>query len=134
MFATVSASSSEFPGIFGETRRPPDLPKYDHDDLGGCFFRVKQQIDALLGDSGRLLGRIGIAEQFLVAHQPARADPNLDAPARLLVELGAREAINLDGGGSAALVHRGHLLNRPYASQDRPSRRAVATAVVFDST
>ncbi len=34
--------------IFSATRRPPELPKYDHDDLGGCFFRVKQYIDALL--------------------------------------------------------------------------------------
>lgn len=34
--------------IFGATRRPPDLARYDHDDLGGCFYRVKQHIDALL--------------------------------------------------------------------------------------
>jgi type VI secretion system protein ImpJ len=34
--------------IFGATRRPPELPRYDHDDLGGCFFRVKQYIDGLL--------------------------------------------------------------------------------------
>jgi type VI secretion system protein ImpJ len=34
--------------IFGATRRPPDLPRYDHDDLGGCFFRLKQHLDALL--------------------------------------------------------------------------------------
>ena len=34
--------------IFGATRRPPDLPRYDHDDLAGCFFRVKQHTDALL--------------------------------------------------------------------------------------
>src|SRR5262249_10878623 len=34
--------------IFGATRRPPDLPRYDHDDLGGCFYRVKQHLDALL--------------------------------------------------------------------------------------
>jgi type VI secretion system protein ImpJ len=34
--------------IFGATRRPPDLPKYDHDDLGTCFYRVKQYIDMLL--------------------------------------------------------------------------------------
>jgi type VI secretion system protein ImpJ len=34
--------------IFGATRRPPELPRYDHDDLAGCFYRVKQQIDALL--------------------------------------------------------------------------------------
>jgi type VI secretion system protein ImpJ len=34
--------------IFGAARRPPDLPRYDHDDLGGCFYRVKQYIDDLL--------------------------------------------------------------------------------------
>jgi type VI secretion system protein ImpJ len=34
--------------ILGATRRPPDLPRYDHDDLGGCFYRVKQHLDALL--------------------------------------------------------------------------------------
>jgi type VI secretion system protein ImpJ len=35
--------------IFGEARRVPgDLPHYDHDDLGGCFWRLKQHIDALL--------------------------------------------------------------------------------------
>ncbi len=33
---------------FGATRRPPELPRYDHDDLGGCFWRVKQYIDTLL--------------------------------------------------------------------------------------
>jgi type VI secretion system protein ImpJ len=31
--------------IFGtRTRRPPELPKYDHDDLGRCFYAVKQYI------------------------------------------------------------------------------------------
>jgi type VI secretion system protein ImpJ len=34
--------------IFGAQKRPPDLPRYDHDDLGGCFYRVKQYIDTLL--------------------------------------------------------------------------------------
>src|SRR5262249_7956455 len=35
--------------IFDETtRRPPALPLYDHDDLGGCFYRVKQHIEALI--------------------------------------------------------------------------------------
>jgi type VI secretion system protein ImpJ len=34
--------------IFGAERRPPELPKYDHDDLGTCFYRVKQYIDMLL--------------------------------------------------------------------------------------
>lgn len=35
--------------IFDETtRRPPALPRYDHDDLGGCFYRVKRHIEALI--------------------------------------------------------------------------------------
>ena len=49
--------------------------------------------------------------------------------AAVMVELGAESAINLDGGGSTTLVHRGHLLNRPYSSQDQPapqSRRSSA--------
>jgi hypothetical protein len=53
--------------------------------------------------------------------------------ARLMVSFGAREAINLDGGGSATLVHRGHLLNRPYSNEDQPApeSRPVVTALVF---
>jgi type VI secretion system protein ImpJ len=34
--------------IFGDTMRPPELPKYDHDDLGTCFSRIKQYLDWLL--------------------------------------------------------------------------------------
>jgi hypothetical protein len=56
--------------------------------------------------------------------------------ARLMVSFGAREAINLDGGGSATLVHRGHLLNRPYSTDDQPApeSRPVATALLFEAT
>jgi Phosphodiester glycosidase len=55
--------------------------------------------------------------------------------ARLLVSFGAREAINLDGGGSATLVHRGHLLNRPYSADDQPApaSRPVVTALLFEA-
>jgi hypothetical protein len=55
--------------------------------------------------------------------------------ARLLISFGAEEAINLDGGGSATLVHRGHLLNRPYSRQDQPApeSRPVVTALLFES-
>jgi hypothetical protein len=54
--------------------------------------------------------------------------------ADLLLSFGAREAINLDGGGSATLVHRGHLLNRPYSTQDQPApeSRPVVTALLFE--
>jgi len=63
-------------------------------------------------------------------------DAGLDLPelARLLLSLGAADAINLDGGGSATLVHRGHLLNRPYSSVDQPGpeSRPVVTALLFE--
>ena len=53
--------------------------------------------------------------------------------AEVLVELGAETAINLDGGGSTTLVHRGHLLNRPYSTQDQPApaSRRVVSALTF---
>lgn len=56
--------------------------------------------------------------------------------AELLATLGARQAINLDGGGSTALIHHGHLLNHPYDKQDRPSTspRPIATAAIFHAT
>jgi type VI secretion system protein ImpJ len=34
--------------IFHATRRPPDLPRYNHDDLGGCFFRIRNYLDELI--------------------------------------------------------------------------------------
>jgi len=34
--------------VFGPQRRPPQIPRYDHDDLGDCFWRIKQHVDALL--------------------------------------------------------------------------------------
>jgi type VI secretion system protein ImpJ len=34
--------------IFGPARRPPALPRYDHDDLGGTFFPLKRALDDLL--------------------------------------------------------------------------------------
>jgi hypothetical protein len=63
-------------------------------------------------------------------------DAGLDLPelARLMISFGCEEAINLDGGGSATLVHRGHLLNRPYSSVDQPApeSRPVVTALLFE--
>ena len=53
-----------------------------------------------------------------------------------MVDLGAERAINLDGGGSTTLVHRGHLLNRPYSNQDQPApqTRRVVTALALEPT
>ena len=65
----------------------------------------------------------------------SRADAGLSLVelARLLAELGACEAINLDGGGSTSLVCAGELRNRPRAEfgVPLPGGRAIATALVF---
>jgi hypothetical protein len=52
--------------------------------------------------------------------------------AEALVALGAEEAINLDGGGSASLVHAGRLRNRPREEHgiDLLEGRPIVTAVV----
>ncbi len=49
-------------------------------------------------------------------------------------DLGCRVAMNLDGGGSTTMVHRGHLLNRPYSEQDQPApaSRPIVTALLLD--
>lgn len=50
-----------------------------------------------------------------------------------MISFGVGEAINLDGGGAATVVHRGHLLNRPYSNYDQPApeSRPVVTALLF---
>jgi hypothetical protein len=55
--------------------------------------------------------------------------------AEALVNLGATDALNLDGGGSASLVHGGRLRNRPREEHgiDLLDGRAIVTAVVFET-
>lgn len=36
--------------VFGKAVRPPALPRYDHDDLGGGFWEVKRALDQLLNE------------------------------------------------------------------------------------
>lgn len=95
-------------------------------------------------DSDIRIGRyprcaLGISDAQLLAvccdGRRSGVDGGLDLAqlARLMISFGAAEAINLDGGGSATLVHRGHLLNRPYSSHDQPApeSRPVVTALLF---
>lgn len=58
-----------------QLRRTPELPKYDHDDLGTCFNRVKQYIDNYLslGEEPKYKERpfIGAGLRMQVALEPA---------------------------------------------------------------
>ena len=83
---------------------------------------------------------LGVSDGSLVAVACDGRRSNVDGGlsmgelADVMVELGAESAINLDGGGSTTLVHRGHLLNRPYSTQDQPApaSRRVVSALAFE--
>jgi Phosphodiester glycosidase len=96
-------------------------------------------------DSDITLGRhpraaLGVAGTRLVAAVcEGRADfeagMTLDELADAMLDLGADTAINLDGGGSASLVVRGRLINRPREEHGLEilGGRPIATAIAFDS-
>jgi hypothetical protein len=83
---------------------------------------------------------LGIDDQRLIAvacDGRTRRDSGmtLSELADTMVRLGAREALNLDGGGSASLVHHGRLRNRPREEHgvDLLRGRPVVTAIVFEA-
>jgi Phosphodiester glycosidase len=95
--------------------------------------RVRQLMPQLKDELARLVAIPGIsAWDYPEETRPALVECRREL-AEVMVELGAESAINLDGGGSTTLVHRGHLLNRPYSSQDQPApaSRRVVSALTF---
>jgi hypothetical protein len=110
----------------------------DHDQEGFSAGAAQFDSDITVGRYPRCA--LGVSERELLAvccdGRRSGVDAGLELAelARLMVSFGAREAINLDGGGSATLVHRGHLLNRPYSSHDQPApeSRPVVTALLFE--
>jgi phosphodiester glycosidase len=93
------------------------------DDREG-FSAGAGQFDSVITDGRYPRAALGVSGESLVAVACDGRRSNVDGGlsmlelAEVMVELGAESAINLDGGGSATLVHRGHLLNRPYSTQD----------------
>jgi hypothetical protein len=98
------------------------------------------QFDSDITDGRYPRAAFGVSEKWLVAVACDGRRSNVDGGltmlelAELMVELRAESAINLDGGGSTTLVHRGHLLNRPYSTQDQPApeSRPVVSALTFE--
>jgi Phosphodiester glycosidase len=109
------------------------------DDREG-FSADVAQFDSDITDGRHPRAALGIAGDRLLAlacdGRRSRVDGGLSMLelAELMVELGAETAINLDGGGSTTLVHRRHLLNRPYSTQDQPGpeSRTIVTALAFE--
>jgi hypothetical protein len=112
----------------------------DGDDREG-FSAGAAQFDSDITAARHPRCALGVSERELLAvccdGRRSGVDAGLDLAelARLLISFDAIDAINLDGGGSATLVHRGHLLNRPYSDHDQPApaSRPIVTALLFES-
>ena len=109
------------------------------DDLEG-FSAGAGQFDSDITRGRYPRSAVGLTSTHLVAvacdGRRSGVDAGLSLPELAVLmrdRWGCREAINLDGGGSATLVHRGHLLNRPYSTQDEPAPRSrpIVTALLF---
>jgi hypothetical protein len=104
------------------------------------FSAGERQFDSDITDGRHPRSAIGISDDdlFLVCCDGRRtgvdAGLTLDELAAFMLALGCRDAMNLDGGGSTTLVHRGHLLNRPYSEQDQPApaSRPIVSAIVVE--
>jgi phosphodiester glycosidase len=104
------------------------------------FSAAAGQFDSDITAERHPRAALGVAGDHLIAVACDGRRTGVDAGlsmlelAELMLELGSETAINLDGGGSATLVHRGHLLNRPYSSQDQPApqTREIVTALAFE--
>jgi exopolysaccharide biosynthesis protein len=143
--------------LLGERRSAPSSPEGDLVQAGPLlvaggavvfdreadregFSAGAGQFDSDITDGRYPRAALGVSDEFLVAVACDGRRSNVDGGlsmlelAEVMVELGVESAINLDGGGSTTLVHRGHLLNRPYSTQDQPApaSRRVVTALAFE--
>jgi hypothetical protein len=114
---------------------------FDADRDREGFSASAGQFDSDITDGRYPRAALGVSSESLVALACDGRRSNVDGGlsmvelAEVMVELGVESAINLDGGGSTTLVHRGHLLNRPYSSQDQPApaSRTIVSAVAFEA-
>jgi type VI secretion system protein ImpJ len=85
--------------IFGDARRPPELPKYDHDDLGGCFLRVKayldQQLDEDKGPEYEERPFIGAGQRMQVAMERKWLESDQQLYVGVQSELAPEECVRL---------------------------------------
>ncbi len=82
-----------------ETRRPPSLPRYDHDDLGTCFYQVKHRIDALLDmivePDYKERHFVGVGLRMQVALEPAWLEATWSIYIGVQSELEAEDCVRL---------------------------------------
>jgi hypothetical protein len=106
------------------------------DDEG--FSAGAHQFDSDISDGRHPRCALAVTGDRLLAlscdgRHPDEAGLTLGELADVLVGLGARTALNLDGGGSASLVCHGQLVNRPREQHgiELLEGRPIATALAF---
>jgi hypothetical protein len=106
------------------------------DDEG--FTAGAHQFDSDISDGRHPRCALALTDDSLLAvacdgRHRSDAGLTLGELAHALVEFGAHSALNLDGGGSASLVCRGKLVNRPREQHgiELLDGRPIATALVF---
>ena len=106
------------------------------DDEG--FSAGSRQFDSDITDGRYPRAALGVGGGEMIAvacegRADAEAGMTMEELAAAMAGLGASEAINLDGGGSASLVVGGKLLNTPREAHETevPGGREVATALHF---
>jgi type VI secretion system protein ImpJ len=85
--------------VFGEARRTPELPRYDHDDLGGCFYRIRLYLDQLLNempvDSYEERAFVGEELRMQVTLEPKWLEPKWQMFVGVQSPLSADECVRL---------------------------------------
>ena len=113
---------------------------FDRSEDREGFSAASGQFDSDITDGRHPRAAVGISEEdlYLVTCDGRRSGVDaglaLDELADFMRLLGCHDAMNLDGGGSTTLVHRGHLLNRPYSEQDQPApaSRPIVSALIVE--
>lgn len=102
------------------------------------FSAGERQFDSDITEGRYPRAALGVSSTHLIAavcegRAEVEAGLNLAELSHAMTDLGAVDAINLDGGGSASLVVGGHLVNTPREQHDVeiPGGRLVPTALRF---
>ena len=85
--------------IFDRSGRWPAIPPYDHDDLGGCFYRLKVYLDTLLDilpePEYKERPFVGVGLRMQVAVEPSWLDPAWDLYIGVRSEMDPDEVVRL---------------------------------------
>jgi type VI secretion system protein ImpJ len=83
--------------IFNATRKAPALPRYDHDDLGGCFYRVRQYLEDIPVEEPSYEERpfLGADSRMQVTLEPKWLEPSWEMYVGVLSPLKSEDCIKL---------------------------------------